>query len=97
MYDLVDLDREQFCGHSKRGVIRTALYIHTFFIAPTRGLRICPYDGEQFFQDRPNQEYCTPAHREAHRVKRARWRKKIKELEAQQSQKGVKNGSHKAR
>lgn len=52
----------------------TALYIHTFFLAPLGGLgfRICPYDGEQFFQDRPNQEYCCPAHREAHRVARFR-------------------------
>jgi hypothetical protein len=51
-----------------------ALYIHTFFISPVGGpgFRSCPYDGEQFFQGRPNQEYCCPAHREAHRV--ARWR-----------------------
>ena len=44
------------------------------FIAPTGGpgFRICPYDGEQFFQDRPNQDYCCPAHREAHRVARFR-------------------------
>lgn len=54
--------------------VKTALYIHTFFLAPTGavGFRICPYDGEQFFQDRPNQEYCCPAHREAHRVARFR-------------------------
>jgi len=54
--------------------MRTALYVHTFFIAPTGGLgfRSCPHDGQQFFQKRANQEYCCPAHREAHRV--ARWR-----------------------
>jgi len=58
-----------YCGDMK-----TALYVHTFFIAPVGGLgfRICPYDGEQFFQKRPNQEYCCPAHREAHRVARFR-------------------------
>ena len=59
--------------------IETALYVHTFFLAAVEGVgfRICPYDGEVFFQDRPNQNYCTPAHREAHRV--ARFRKKKKE------------------
>jgi hypothetical protein len=64
--------------------IESALYVHTFFIAPTCGLgfRICPYDGEQFFQDRPNQEYCLPAHREAHRVARFRNRKKLETAEA---------------
>jgi hypothetical protein len=62
-----------FCPDAK-----TALYIHTFFLAPVGalGFRICPYDGEQFFQDRPNQEYCCPAHREAHRVARFRDNKK---------------------
>ena len=60
--------------------MRTALYIHTFFIAPVGGLgfRICPYDGEQFFQDRPNQDYCCPAHREAHRVRRFRNEKRLR-------------------
>jgi hypothetical protein len=80
--------------------LNTALYIQTFFIAPTGGLgfRICPYDGEQFFQDVPNQEYCCPAHREAHRV--ARWRneqKKKKKLAGEKGKAGRKNGTHKAR
>lgn len=68
-----------YCQDSK-----TALYLHTFFIAPVGGLgfRICPYDGEQFFQDRPNQEYCCPAHREAHRVARFRDNKKRKAAES---------------
>lgn len=59
--------------------VQTALYLHTFFIAPTGGpgFRICPYDGEQFFQDRPNQDYCCPAHREAHRVARFRNERKL--------------------
>jgi hypothetical protein len=77
--------------------LKAALYIHTFFIAPTGGLgfRICPYDGEQFFQDRPNQDYCCPAHREAHRV--ARWRDEKKKLAVEKVRKGKKNGTHKAR
>jgi hypothetical protein len=67
-----------YCSDTK-----TALYIHTFFIAPGCGLgfRICPQCTEQFFQDRPNQDYCCPAHREAHRV--ARWREQKKGLTAQ--------------
>jgi hypothetical protein len=76
--------------------LNTALYIHTFFIAPTGGLgfRICPYDGEQFFQDVPNQDYCCPAHREAHRVRR--WRSE-KKLQRGDQEKGKSNGTQKAR
>jgi hypothetical protein len=68
--------------------MKVALYIQTFFIAPVSGLgfRICPYDGEQFFQKQPNQDYCCPAHRDAHRVARFRAKKKEK-----------KDGTHKAR
>jgi len=36
------------------------------------GIRICPHCDGLFFQDRPDQNYCSVAHREAHRV--ARWR-----------------------
>jgi hypothetical protein len=54
--------------------MKTALYVHTFFIVPTGGLgfRICPHCQFQFFQDRPNQYYCCPEHGAAHRVKRSR-------------------------
>jgi hypothetical protein len=89
-----------FCdGVNHDHAMKIALFIHTFFLAPVGGLgfRICPYDGEQFFQDRPNQEYCKPAHREAHRVKRARWRKKEDGLAAQKRQKGKKNVTKKTR
>jgi hypothetical protein len=79
--------------------LNTALYIHTFFIAPTGGLgfRICPYDGEQFFQEVPNQEYCCPAHREAHRVARWRNEQKKKRLAGETGKTGRKNGTHKTR
>jgi len=75
----------------------TALYVHTFFVVPTGGIgfRICPHCSEQFFQDRPNQEYCCPAHREAHRV--ARWREQKKGLTARKGQKEEKDGTQKAR
>jgi hypothetical protein len=63
--------------------VETAIYIHTFFVVPTGGIgfRICPHCSEQFFQDRPNQEYCIPAHREAHRVARWRNEKKVRTTE----------------
>lgn len=86
-----------YCTGPNRGhAMRVALYAHTFLIAPSSevGFRICPYDGEQFFQERPNQEYCCPAHREAHRVKRYRNEKK---KQKKQSQKGVKRVSQKTR
>lgn len=53
----------------------SALYVHTFLLGRVR-YRICPKCGERFEQLRPNQDYCTTAHREAHRV--ARWRAKQK-------------------
>lgn len=37
-----------------------------------RGLAVCPKCGLPFVQKRPNQDYCSLQHREAHRV--ARWR-----------------------
>jgi hypothetical protein len=76
---------------------RAALYIHTFFLAPAGALsfRICPYDGEQFFQERPNQDYCCVAHREAHRV--ARFRDNKKRKEAVQERKGKPRGTQKTR
>jgi hypothetical protein len=85
-----------YCSDTK-----TALYIHTFFIASIGGLgwRICPYshcEKKQFFQDKPNQDYCCPAHREAHRV--ARWRdERKKKLAAEKSKKGKKNVTQKTR
>jgi hypothetical protein len=64
--------------------MKIALYIHTFFIAPNGeiGFRICPYCTEQFWQEQSNQDYCRPAHREAHRVARWRNEKKLKAHEA---------------
>jgi hypothetical protein len=77
---------------------RTALYVHSFFIAPTGGIgfRVCPYDGEIFFQTRPNQDYCCPAHREAHRVARFRNGKKLEIAKAKNNRRRT-NGTKKAR
>lgn len=75
----------------------SAYYVHTFLIAPTGsiGYRVCPHCGDQFFQDRTNQDYCRPAHREAHRV--ARWRNNQRTAEAAPKQARGKNGTQKAR
>jgi|GEM_PF-1763953 len=77
--------------------VTTALYLHTFFIAPIGeiGFRICPHCHNQFFQDRPNQDYCCPAHREAHRVARFRNEKKLRAIETETNRR--KNGTQKAR
>jgi hypothetical protein len=77
--------------------LNTAVYIHTFLIAPMGelGFRACPYDGDQFFQDRPNQDYCCPAHREAHRV--ARFRARRKQDSNKEKKNGRKDGTQEAR
>ena len=53
--------------------LKVALYM--FFLLRVvggRGWGVCPYCNEVFLQHRSDQNYCTIAHREAHRV--ARWR-----------------------
>jgi hypothetical protein len=78
--------------------LRAAYYIHTFFVAPAGeiGWRVCPYCTEPFFQTRPNQDYCRPTHRDAHRV--ARWRdEKKKRLVTETGKTGRKNVTQKAR
>jgi hypothetical protein len=79
----------------------TALYIHTFFIVPTGGLgwRVCPFTHcktKEFFQKKPNQEYCIPAHREAHRVARFRNKKKLETAKAKTNRRKS-SGTQKAR
>jgi hypothetical protein len=52
---------------------KAALYaILLMKVAAGRGWGVCPYCGQFFAQKRSDQNYCTIAHREAHRV--ARWR-----------------------
>jgi len=52
---------------------KAALYTMLLMkIAAGRGWGVCPYCGQFFVQKRSDQNYCTIAHREAHRV--ARWR-----------------------
>ena len=52
--------------------VKTAFYVHAIMGA----FRICLHCSEPFLPQRPDQDYCSVAHREAHRV--ARWRSKQK-------------------
>jgi len=53
--------------------MKTAFYVCALLSAVGgKGLRICPHCSNPFVQKRPDQNYCSIAHREAHRV--ARWR-----------------------
>lgn len=57
--------------------VKTAFYVRALLnVTGGKGLRICPHCSEPFLQERPDQNYCSIAHREAHRV--ARWRARHK-------------------
>jgi len=56
---------------------------------------VCPKCGEFFEQKRLNQNYCSIAHREAHRV--ARWRATKKSKLSKGGRKGGRNGARKTR
>jgi hypothetical protein len=56
--------------------VKTAVFVHAF-IARTSRLRVCPHCGTMFISVKTNIDYCSPAHRDAHRV--ARWRAGKKE------------------
>ena len=56
-------------------------------VAGGRAFRICPYCDDAFLQGRTNQDYCSLAHREAHRV--ARWRAKQKGMKQRRESKHV--------
>lgn len=81
----------------KKGEIIPALYCSDPKVVPYVYLLVhkkwglCSHCGEWFRKDRPDQEYCTIAHREAHRV--ARWRA----MKKTQKKKGDKRGTRKAR
>lgn len=78
--------------------IETCIYVHTFIVASGGriGWRICPHCTEPFFQKKPNQDYCIPAHREAHRVARFRSKKKLNAPKSK-TDKGESNGTQKTR
>lgn len=66
----------------------SALYLRVLLkAAGGRGLATCLKCGEWFVQDRANQNYCSLAHREAHRV--ARWRSQQKQKSTGRKEKNV--------
>jgi len=76
--------------------VKSALYVRALLdLGEGRGVRICPHCGDLFIQNRPDQDYCTVAHREAHRV--ARWRKQQKQKAAEKETKRRRDGTHQAR
>jgi hypothetical protein len=75
--------------------IKTAFYVRALLSAVGGvGLRTCPHCSDLFFQERPDQNYCSIAHREAHRV--ARWRA-AKILKSKENPKRRKNVTPKTR
>lgn len=77
-----------YCSETK-----AALY--TFLLMKFgHGWGVCPKCGDIFEQKRPDQTYCSIAHREAHRV--ARWRA-TKQQQSKVRKKGASNGTRKAR
>jgi hypothetical protein len=63
---------------------RTALFVSFAVIG---WLAICPHCDSVFLRERPDQDYCTVPHREAHRV--ARWRLKQKQKATGKKEKNV--------
>ena len=72
-----------YCADSK-----SAPYVYIL----THRWGICPHCGDWFEQTRPDQNYCRPAHREAHRVARYRQRQS-----SRKKSKGGKRGTRKTR
>ena len=76
--------------------IRTAFYARVLLgVIGGKGFGVCPHCGGGFVQDRPDQEYCSISHREAHRV--ARWRAQQKQKTKEKVNKRRKNGADKTR
>jgi hypothetical protein len=68
----------------------SALYVRALLRlgGNTKALAVCPHCGNVFIQARRDQQYCSVAHREVHRVARWRAQKKIrKKIRKQMSKK----------
>lgn len=73
--------------------LKTGLYVKGLLsLIGGKCFRVCPYCDQPFFQTRPDQNYCSIPHREAHRV--ARWRARQK---AMSEKKVRKHGTRKTR
>lgn len=76
--------------------MKTAFYARALLDAVGgKGIRICPHCSQLFIQERPDQSYCSVAHREAHRV--ARWRAQQKKEATKKGKSRRKNVTKKAR
>jgi hypothetical protein len=76
--------------------VKTAFYARVLLgVVGGKGFAVCPHCGNGFVQDRPDQEYCSISHREAHRV--ARWRAQQKQKAIEKGNKRRKNGTEKTR
>ncbi len=75
---------------------KSALYTFVLMsiFARKKRLSLCPFCGEFFVPGRPDQTYCSVAHREAHRV--ARWRAAKRSKSKKKTKRG-KNVTRKAR
>lgn len=74
--------------------LKSALYTFVLMrVVAGRGWGVCPFCGLFFVQTRSDQNYCSVAHREAHRVARWRAAKVIKPKKTKRR----KNGTHKTR
>jgi uncharacterized C2H2 Zn-finger protein len=65
----------------------SALYVRALLGlgSATKTFMVCPHCGTLFIQERTDQQYCTVAHREAHRVSRWRAQKKIARMGKKES------------
>ena len=87
----LEFSRQTDAGHIHRRDEMTALFTKLLLNRVSgKGLAVCPQCGVPFVQKRPNQDYCSIQHREAHRV--ARWRASKKS-----TKKRGKHGTRKAR
>lgn len=62
-----------------------AYYVHTLFVSRDSviGWRVCPRCHNIFEQKRVDQQYCSNAHGDAHRMARMRWERKQQKAEAE--------------
>jgi hypothetical protein len=71
----------------KAAVFCPSLKIAFYTAALLKMLRVCPHCSEPFIPERPDQDYCSVPHREAHRV--ARWRLQQKRKATGKKEKNV--------
>jgi hypothetical protein len=78
--------------------LKMAYYVHTLIVSRDSviGWRFCPRCHDLFLQSRVDQQYCSNAHGDAHRMARTRWVRKQPKAE-EEMKRGKKDGTKKAR